>query len=641
MLERALVLFSVIEGIAAHGKMLCPLPRQYRNTAPVSWTHWQGIVVPGDGSFSPGEGNAANLNSNIGGGVANEKGAQAGSHGLCGDLGGRNGFNSPDYYGAEPARGTFIAGETMSVQVQITAWHSGWLEFRLGKPASPDGVITQEELNMHVLEIDESTPDYPAIVNYAGMNGYGGGGGGAFKCKYTGGDPWPTLDHPNQGFVDATATSPQTLWPHGTCCNDGGACSDPAANKDRYILEFSSSASASVVSYYTVVLKVPSNLTCDDCVLQWAYVTANSRDTYSEVFWNCADVAIKPAGYSGATGCDVPGAGTPSEFSPPPPKTTPLASPPPGADAPPGGGSSTCGACACSDCKPTAAYADPSWGYEPYCATPERKCPSGICECTGSEASPPPSGESSYPPPLTPPLVPSLPPPEAVASSPPPPGAVMTSPPPPLPLTSPPPPTSTCGPTLQFPQCTEALKDLSAFLSACLEWCGACQGVRAIACPSDALTTYYVPSSFCAAATSHVAGEPAMSSQYVNTAELGSDYPAGSTVNTCQCHCHAVAGCVDQSETCAFAPGAPLTVDAAGQPLTVGTTKACSKCRPADAYKDHPSFVGYCATSYSSCPEGYCECHDVATKHARVDMKEESKGRATALVEAAELADDA
>jgi hypothetical protein len=37
--------FCVLQGVDAHAKLLCPLPRQYRNERPDHWTHWQGIVV--------------------------------------------------------------------------------------------------------------------------------------------------------------------------------------------------------------------------------------------------------------------------------------------------------------------------------------------------------------------------------------------------------------------------------------------------------------------------------------------------------------------------------------------------------------------------------------------------------------------
>jgi hypothetical protein len=46
--------------------------------------------------------------------------------------------------------------------------------------------------------------------------------GGFYKCKYSG------------GHFDPTSKTPNTIWPSGSCCNDGGACSPPDANTDRF-----------------------------------------------------------------------------------------------------------------------------------------------------------------------------------------------------------------------------------------------------------------------------------------------------------------------------------------------------------------------------------------------------------------------
>ena len=209
--------------VSAHGKLLCPKPRQYRDEG-FGWTHWQGITVPGDGSLAPGDRNANNLNAAIGGGVANEHGAQPGSHGLCGDLGSRNIFTAPNFYGPTAPRGTGVVGGTMRVNALISAWHTGWLEFRLAVPADGGAdyavPITQSLLNEHMLEIADSTPDHPAILNYAHMRAYNNGQGGWYKCRRSGGNPRPTNDDPTAGHLDATSKTPQTVWPHGTCCNE-------------------------------------------------------------------------------------------------------------------------------------------------------------------------------------------------------------------------------------------------------------------------------------------------------------------------------------------------------------------------------------------------------------------------------------
>ena len=124
----------------------------------------------------------------------------------------------------------------MEVTARITAWHAGWFEFRLGVPADGGGnkeiPMTQALLNEHVLEIDPSTKDYDKVMNYAGMKGLGNwqDDGGLYKCPYTGGDATtgtPTNANPSAGFPDATSNTPQKLWPHGTCCNDGETARGP------------------------------------------------------------------------------------------------------------------------------------------------------------------------------------------------------------------------------------------------------------------------------------------------------------------------------------------------------------------------------------------------------------------------------
>ena len=121
------LLASLLGRASAHGNMLCPKPRQYRDSKAdvAGWTNWQGISIPGDGSFNPGPQNAANLNAGIGGGVANEFGSEPGSHGLCGDIGSRHGFTAPGRYGPTDPRGTYVAGGTMEVTARITALRPG------------------------------------------------------------------------------------------------------------------------------------------------------------------------------------------------------------------------------------------------------------------------------------------------------------------------------------------------------------------------------------------------------------------------------------------------------------------------------------------------------------------------------------
>jgi len=258
--------------VESHGFISNPKPRQYRDET----ANWVGIVIPGDGAITMGSGDAPNLNAGIGGGPNGAAMEKQIGHGLCGDLATRRAFEVGPY-GATAPRATIPPGGVLSMDIALTAYHAGWFEFRLCAPG-PSGVLTQECLNEHVLEIDPSTPYFPDVINYSGMQGISkGGDGGWYKCANSG------------GFNDPTSSTPNTFWPNGSCCSNGGACSDPMQNKDRYVVEFAAGGGSQM---YKVNLRIPEDVTCDNCVVQWFYQTANSRDNYPEGFWNCVDVAV-------------------------------------------------------------------------------------------------------------------------------------------------------------------------------------------------------------------------------------------------------------------------------------------------------------------------------------------------------------
>ena len=162
---------------------------------------------------------------------------------------------------------------------------AGWFEFRLAVLDDPDKSIpiTQELLNEHVLEIDPSTIDYERVTDYQAVRE-------SVRCPSSG------------GHSDPSAAALTATFPHGSCCNGGGACTPPDANRDRYVVD-----DAAFGNTYTIALKVPVGISCERCVLQWYYQTGNRPDSYPEAFWNCADISIEPAGYAGGVGCDSPG----------------------------------------------------------------------------------------------------------------------------------------------------------------------------------------------------------------------------------------------------------------------------------------------------------------------------------------------
>merc|ERR1712086_915622 len=97
---------------------------------------------------------------------------------------------------------------------------AGWFEFRLAVLDDPDKSvpITQELLNEHVLEIDPSTIDYERVTDYQAVRA-------SVRCPSSG------------GHSDPSAAALTATFPHGSCCNGGGACTPPDANRDRYVVD--------------------------------------------------------------------------------------------------------------------------------------------------------------------------------------------------------------------------------------------------------------------------------------------------------------------------------------------------------------------------------------------------------------------
>ena len=152
----ALTVLALAARVRAHGFMSKPLPRQYRDVKPISWSNWMGIAGT---NWAPGYGNVQNLNAAIGGGT--NGGAAPDSRGLCGaSLDIAPGFDSGEF-GQGPVRATAVAGGALDVEITITAYHKGWHEFRLAVPscktcsfeAGADGGLSQDKFNTHVLQI--------------------------------------------------------------------------------------------------------------------------------------------------------------------------------------------------------------------------------------------------------------------------------------------------------------------------------------------------------------------------------------------------------------------------------------------------------------------------------------------------------
>ena len=246
MLLRLLVLSSLLlADVRGHGFMTCPKPRQYRGKSVVidnkvhAWTKWVGIRVPGNGEFIPGIGNAPNSNAAIGGGADNAlKGSKAGGHGLCGDLGGRNGFMALGPYGPTPPRGIYKKGEPMKVEVKVTAYHWGWFEFRLEATRS-QRAYHASALNEHV-EIDPSTPLSSRVIDSMPWKVWGAMVDG-INASLIPNQPCPQMR--------CGPTEPAAMR---------GTCSPPSQNTHRYVLEKADATIVNSHRVYTIHLKIPS-----------------------------------------------------------------------------------------------------------------------------------------------------------------------------------------------------------------------------------------------------------------------------------------------------------------------------------------------------------------------------------------------
>ncbi|GBG28983.1 Hypothetical Protein FCC1311_052042 [Hondaea fermentalgiana] len=219
-------------------------------------------------------------------------GAQAefsNGHGLCGDQSWRREMQSPNEFGGGLPLVTYAENSTIEINVTITTHRKGYFEFRLCD-LDDDGLdlneaITQSCLNEYVLEFDieytESSYKDQMEDGRTSPADYKGSGGlasssEAYKCK--------------------------NLYasPTGSCCNNGGDCSQPNSNKERWVVPL-----AEAGPVYTMRYSLPEGVTCDRCVLQWYYQTGDDEIAYDAPnglatflypagTWNCADIAIVP-----------------------------------------------------------------------------------------------------------------------------------------------------------------------------------------------------------------------------------------------------------------------------------------------------------------------------------------------------------
>ena len=188
-----------------------------------------------------GAGNVQNLNAAIGGGPDGMHKEATVGHSLCGDIPTRGAFMpGTGKYGNAPSACTYKAGSEVIFEVDITAYHQGWFEFRLCDVEKNDGKLTQECLNKHVLSFNPNDSLNKDHANYATLSKN-------VKCD---------------GIPGA---------PKGSCCNGGGICN----NFNRWVL-------GAQIPTYRMKFKLPEGFECEKCVLQWFYQTG--KPTFNSGF---------------------------------------------------------------------------------------------------------------------------------------------------------------------------------------------------------------------------------------------------------------------------------------------------------------------------------------------------------------------
>lgn len=254
--------------------------------------------------------------------------------GVCGDLWDRNAFSTnfsdatcerlggdgscvEQALRADFSKVTLDEDNAFTLQLQITAHHWGWSEFRLCRDGASPGGVTQECFNNDVLSFDvedarsrygrnmsaepvDLTADPPYVPK--DPSDYSGTAPGR-RCN--------GVDH--EPLRAALKEEYPHLWsPDGSCCLGGGRCVAPDAinQSQRWVLPAPGAledagacedcpppptGATSVNGFYYVRVFLPSGLACTrsrPCTLQWLYMTGNSPDSYPEAFRNCADFEL-------------------------------------------------------------------------------------------------------------------------------------------------------------------------------------------------------------------------------------------------------------------------------------------------------------------------------------------------------------
>lgn len=226
-------------------------------------------------------------------------------HGLCGDASSGNGVSDQKFLNLAPSiQGIYTSGGAIDIEIQITANHAGLHEFYLcDQPAemlksAADG---QKCLNKYPLKRAAPGPQNTPINSASAGT-------------------WYMPDDASDGDVSDGAATDQARW---SASSQQQVTTAPRSTEQR---DQGQHAGAQIMK---LKYWLPEGVSCEHCVLQWYWRTANScnpegyesggflRTTkpewaraegmgacgsagvaYPEEFWNCADIKVVGGGGS-------------------------------------------------------------------------------------------------------------------------------------------------------------------------------------------------------------------------------------------------------------------------------------------------------------------------------------------------------
>jgi len=265
------LLGTILSATDAHGALTRPYARNYLSSPVKGVCSWSGSPVPCNGDWRSY--NVIDTTTGCGG---NRQLSVSGNGTLA---------YATTKNLAIKKNAPYTKGSTMEIEVQITAYHGGRLQFRVQDTNGSDDPIGSTWDTLPPLRVVSQSPAAPTAEEIKMMVEAG---------RTTG------LEQCAQGNDKTCAQLPV---PSKLCSN----CKNGDITDKHFcgaVPVGCQGAGPDGNGSLKVTVELPPDLECEHCVLQWYWVTANAgtsdSDTRSpndetraaERFWNCADISI-------------------------------------------------------------------------------------------------------------------------------------------------------------------------------------------------------------------------------------------------------------------------------------------------------------------------------------------------------------